>query len=70
MSRLGRRGQAGKSRILLIRDGADCPRRKACADAGVHTAHFAGIVGSSEFGAYSVVLSGQYEDDEDMGETL
>lgn len=44
--------------------------RKECANAGVHIAIFAGIAGNSEHGAYSVVLSGAYEDDEDMGETL
>ena len=44
--------------------------RRACAKAGVHIAPFAGIAGSAEHGAYSVVLSGGYEDDEDHGDML
>ena len=48
---------------------AHSPRR-ACAKAGVHIAPFAGIAGSAEHGAYSVVLSGGYEDDEDHGDML
>ena len=45
------------------------PFRKECALAGVHTANFAGIAGSQS-GAYSICLSGGYEDDKDDGETL
>jgi E3 ubiquitin-protein ligase UHRF1 len=44
--------------------------RKACSNAGVHTSTVAGISGTAEWGAYSVVLSSGYEDDEDSGETL
>ena len=44
--------------------------RDACAKALVHTPHFAGISGHPSYGAYSVVLSGAYEDDQDEGETL
>ena len=43
--------------------------RKECASAGVHPANFAGIAGSQN-GAYSICLSGGYEDDKDDGETL
>ena len=43
--------------------------RKECALAGVHPANFAGIAGSQN-GAYSICLSGGYEDDKDDGETL
>ncbi len=43
--------------------------RESCANAGVHTARFAGIHGSKPNGAYSVCLSGGYEDT-DEGESL
>jgi len=33
-------------------------------EAGVHRPHVAGIHGREEEGAYSIVLSGGYEDDE------
>ena len=35
----------------------------------MHTANFAGIAGNQN-GAYSICLSGGYEDDKDDGETL
>ena len=46
------------------------PFRKACNDAGVHRTPNAGIQGAPTLGAYSVVLSGRYNDDDDNGETL
>lgn len=44
--------------------------RKTCCNAGVHRHTQAGIVGTPLKGCYSVVVSGQYEDDEDMGDTI
>ena len=35
-----------------------------CGESGVHRPHVAGIHGREEEGAYSIVLSGGYEDDE------
>ena len=43
--------------------------RQACADAGVHGVIRQGIHMSKD-GAYSVCLSGKYEDDNDNGDTL
>ena len=37
-------------------------------ESGVHRPHVAGIHGRESEGAYSIVLSGGYEDDEDEGE--
>jgi SAD/SRA domain len=39
-------------------------------DAKVHTNKFAGITGSKTNGAFSVVLSGGYEDDLDQGDVM
>ncbi|KAF7346339.1 E3 ubiquitin-protein ligase ORTHRUS 2 [Mycena sanguinolenta] len=44
--------------------------RKECSHAGVHAHTFKGIHGSKDEGAYSVVMSGGYEDDQDKGETF
>ncbi|TFK26049.1 hypothetical protein FA15DRAFT_667885 [Coprinopsis marcescibilis] len=44
-------------------------RQELC-DAGVHRAPWAGIHGDQENGAYSVVLSGGYEDDVDKGDEI
>jgi len=40
--------------------------RKECAEAGVHTQVNAGIAGTKD-GAYSICISGGYEDDKDNG---
>ncbi|XP_075401343.1 E3 ubiquitin-protein ligase UHRF1 isoform X2 [Tenrec ecaudatus] len=42
--------------------------RVQVSEAGVHRPHVAGIHGRSNDGAYSLVLAGGYEDDEDNGE--
>ncbi|KAF8151792.1 PUA-like domain-containing protein [Crassisporium funariophilum] len=53
---------------------AGCPvgtvfeSRKACSAAGVHVANYAGISGNTASGAYSICMSGGYEDDKDEGE--
>jgi hypothetical protein len=52
--------------LLVIND---CNYRELCSKAGVHTPTIAGISGS-RYGAYSIVLSGAYEDDEDNGDTM
>ncbi|KAJ6508774.1 PUA-like domain-containing protein [Mycena sanguinolenta] len=44
--------------------------RKECSHAGVHAHTFKGIHGCKDEGAYSVVMSGGYEDDQDKGETF
>jgi len=53
-----------------IEVGKTWKSRKDCADDGVHVKTFAGISGNSMKGAYSIVLSGNYEDDIDHGETF
>jgi putative restriction endonuclease len=50
--------------------GTEFPSRRALADAGVHRALQAGIVGNGREGAESVVVSGGYEDDEDHGDVI
>ncbi|KAJ3328419.1 hypothetical protein HDU93_001482, partial [Gonapodya sp. JEL0774] len=44
--------------------------RDACAKDGVHRMIVGGIHGSPETGAYSVAMSGGYEDDVDLGEAF
>lgn len=44
--------------------------RSACYRAGVHCVAFKGIHGSSHIGAYSIVLKGTYEDDQDGGDWI
>ncbi|KAH8094512.1 PUA-like domain-containing protein [Cristinia sonorae] len=44
--------------------------REECKDLGVHPVTGAGIYGSPSKGAYSVVLSGGYADDVDMGDIM
>ncbi|XP_064626452.1 E3 ubiquitin-protein ligase UHRF1-like [Lineus longissimus] len=44
--------------------------RVQCSEAGVHRPHVAGIHGREEEGAYSIVLSGGYEDDHDNGDNF
>jgi len=53
-----------------IRVGKTFPDREACHAAGVHGVSRGGIHGSSTEGAYSVVLSGGYDEDEDRGDTF
>jgi hypothetical protein len=66
----GTAGKFGQRRTHFTRDAHFHVLRQACAKAGVHIASFAGIAGSAEHGAYSVVLSAGYEDDEDKGDEL
>lgn len=42
--------------------------RLQVSEVGVHRPHVAGIHGRAEDGAYSIVLSGGYEDDKDLGD--
>lgn len=44
--------------------------RKECRRAGVHTPLVAGISGTKALGAFSICMSGGYEDDEDHDSTL
>ncbi|KAH9917257.1 PUA-like domain-containing protein [Fomitopsis serialis] len=44
--------------------------RQECSDAAVHPFIAAGIYGTKEEGAYSIVLSGGYEDDVDEGDRI
>lgn len=60
-------GRAGKVAVPV---GTTYPNRKACSAAGVHAPNFAGIHGSIQHGAYSIVLSGGYEDDQDDGDFI
>lgn len=45
-------------------------QREECASAGVHALNFAGIHGTKDLGAFSICLSGGYEDDKDEGDFL
>jgi putative restriction endonuclease len=56
--------------ILGIHAGTRFEDRQALADAGVHGQIQAGITGSQYEGADSIVVSGGYEDDEDLGDTI
>ncbi|WP_439384944.1 YDG/SRA domain-containing protein [Amycolatopsis lexingtonensis] len=51
-------------------EGSTFASRAEVAESGVHRALQAGIVGTGEFGAESIVSSGGYEDDDDRGEEL
>ncbi|SDT68689.1 Predicted restriction endonuclease [Streptomyces sp. TLI_053] len=53
-----------------VSDGQTFPNRKALAEARVHRPLQAGICGTKDGGAESIVVSGGYEDDEDYGDTL
>jgi len=44
--------------------------RAKCSEAYVHRPRFAGIDGNRRIGTLSIVLSGNYEDDEDWGDTI
>ncbi|KAK4320574.1 hypothetical protein Pmani_008578 [Petrolisthes manimaculis] len=44
--------------------------RLQASEAGIHRPHVAGIHGRENEGAYSIVLSGGYEDDEDNGDSF
>jgi putative restriction endonuclease len=51
-------------------EGSRFESRAELSEAGVHRATMAGISGSEREGADSIVLSGGYEDDEDLGEEI
>ncbi|KAF9039158.1 PUA-like domain-containing protein [Panaeolus papilionaceus] len=53
-----------------IKVGDKFASRKECSAKRVHTKTVAGISGSKDHGAYSIVLNGGYEDDNDEGETF
>lgn len=50
--------------------GTTFSSRSMCAKSAVHTPPMAGIFGSKIEGAYSIVMSGGYKDDEDRGDTI
>ncbi|PWN19943.1 hypothetical protein BCV69DRAFT_283472 [Microstroma glucosiphilum] len=50
-----------------IPPGSWYPTRMACSTSSLHAPTVAGISGDSSRGAYSLCLSGGYEDDEDLG---
>jgi E3 ubiquitin-protein ligase UHRF1 len=56
--------------ILDIPVGKTWKNRAECRKDGVHTPLEAGIFGDSVLGAYSIVLSGGYKDDKDLGNTF
>lgn len=53
-----------------VHEGAEFPSRKELHAAGVHLPTQAGISGSANEGADSIVLSGGYEDDHDEGDVI
>ncbi|KAG6836672.1 hypothetical protein H0H93_005090 [Arthromyces matolae] len=50
--------------------GTTFDSRDALARAGIHSKQYAGISGSVEHGAFSIVVSGGYADDNDQGDFL
>ncbi|KAG1899429.1 PUA-like domain-containing protein [Suillus fuscotomentosus] len=50
--------------------GTTWATRKECYNAGVHLQSEPGIHGTKEMGAFSIVVSGQYKDDKDEGDTI
>ncbi len=56
--------------ISGIAGGATFASRRELYDAGIHRALQAGIVGSATTGAESIVLSGGYVDDQDLGNEI
>lgn len=50
--------------------GAKWESRKDCSDASVHRPLMAGIYGTKETGALSIVVSCHYKDDKDFGDTI
>ncbi|WP_433827671.1 YDG/SRA domain-containing protein [Actinoplanes sp. CA-015351] len=61
---------AGFGEVPGVPEGTVFENRAALADRKVHLNHQAGIVGSGERGAESVVVSGGYEDDEDYDDLI
>jgi E3 ubiquitin-protein ligase UHRF1 len=53
-----------------VKVGDTFATRRECAAKKVHTKNVAGISGSVKDGAYSIVLSGGYEDDVDEGDSI
>ena len=53
-----------------IQEGAEFENRRTLAESGLHKPNQAGISGSGEEGADSIVLSGGYEDDVDYGDVI
>jgi putative restriction endonuclease len=51
-------------------EGSTFKSRAELSKAGVHTPRRAGISGNAREGAFSIVLSGAYEDDEDFGDVI
>lgn len=47
-----------------------CARSEDCYESGVHRHPKAGIQGSKISGACSIVVSGKYDDDKDLGDTM
>ncbi|KAG6919712.1 hypothetical protein DXG01_002658 [Tephrocybe rancida] len=45
-------------------------RMQKLVEVGLHTKSFAGISGSTALGAFSIVVSGGYADDDDQGDLL
>ncbi|HEY9643571.1 MAG TPA: YDG/SRA domain-containing protein [Coleofasciculaceae cyanobacterium] len=56
--------------ILGYPEGSWFESRAALAEAGLHRPRVAGISGTESEGADSIVLSGGYEDDEDLGDEI
>ena len=56
--------------VAGVKEGDKFPDRRALYDADVHRTLQAGIVGRQNEGAESVVLSGGYADDEDLGDVI
>jgi len=53
-----------------VKEGTIFATREECKNAGVHIPQVAGIHGDMNIGAFSICMSGGYEDDEDHGFTF
>ncbi|MFE6505340.1 YDG/SRA domain-containing protein [Kitasatospora sp. NPDC057738] len=60
----------GYGEVPGVEVGRSFASRRELAAAGVHRPLQAGICGTAEFGAESIVVSGGYEDDEDHGDVI
>jgi len=60
----------GVGAIPGVEIGRWFPSRRACHEAGVHRPLQAGICGTGQTGAESIVVSGGYDDDEDYGTVI
>ena len=70
VSRLVHGGKPGGEPLIYSSPVAHSNCRAGCSTDAIHAPFVAGIAGSASQGAYSVALSGGYDDDVDLGYAL